>query len=280
MGKASSNKKVARAAGAGGSRTTAKRRPWNYYGALFVVVLLGVAGAAVSRHARNVSISNAGGVPPAVGGAAWHEALAVDICGTMQPNITTTKDPVGITTNGDGIVQIHPFVKSAAGHNATLGKFAASVGMKLDAGEIQLPGGKLHRVGDDCGGSPAQIYVKEFGYPGSTVGTIDRGAPDRVRLADGHMLTVAFVPASQKGSIPAPPKAVQDALTAALAAASAKSTTTVPGATGATTPTFQPATPTPPTSTSATTTAPNTTAPATTTPPTTAPATSATTAGK
>ncbi|HET9691029.1 MAG TPA: hypothetical protein VFP61_07735 [Acidimicrobiales bacterium] len=278
MGKASSSKKVARAASAGGSRTTARRRPWNFYGAVLLVLVLGLAGTAVSRHDRNASIANAGAVQPTVGGTPWHEALAVDICGTVQPNITTTKDPVGITTNGDGVIQIHPFKKSAAGRNATLGKFASSVGMKLDAAELQLPGGKLYRDGDKCNGQPGHVYVKEFAYPGSTVGTIDKSAPDSVRLADGHMLTVAFVPAGQKGAIPAPPKSVQDALTTAMASSSTTSTSsTTPGA-----PTTAPATTAPATTAPATTapatTAPATTAPATTAPPTTAPATTATSA--
>ena len=60
--------------------------------------------------------------------------------------VKTNKDPYGITTKGDGIIYISPTVKSAAGQNATLGKFASSVGMTLNAAEMQLPGGTSTRT--------------------------------------------------------------------------------------------------------------------------------------
>ena len=44
MGKASSSKKVARAAGTGGGRTSRGRTPWMYYGIIALVVILGIRG--------------------------------------------------------------------------------------------------------------------------------------------------------------------------------------------------------------------------------------------
>ncbi|MCU4185704.1 hypothetical protein K6U06_15150 [Acidiferrimicrobium sp. IK] len=261
MGKASSSKKVARAAGTGGGRTSGGRTPWSYYGVIALVVVLGLVGTVVSREHRNSQIAGAGTVPPTVGGTPWNEAFAVYECGKFVPNIKTTKDPVGITTNGDGVIRIHPYVKSAAGKNATLGKFASSVGMKLNAAELQVPGGHLYHDGDTCDGKAAHIYVKQFAYAGDPSGTILKQNPTNVLLEDQQMLTVAFVPAADKGSIPAPPAAVQNALKAA--AASTTTSTTAPST----------ATTAPTTATTAPTTA--TTKPATTS--TTAPATTATT---
>jgi hypothetical protein len=268
MGKASSSKKVARAAGTGGGRASGKRRPWNYYGVLVLVVILGIAGTAISRHTRNDKIANAGSVPPTVGGTPWHEALAVDICGKIQPNIHTTKDPDGLTVNDAGVIEIHPFVKTAAGANATLGKLASSIGMKLNAAELQLPGGHLYQNGDDCNGVQAHIYVKQYAFAGSTVGTLATVDPSAVKLADGAMVTIAFVTSSQKSLIPPPPAPVQAALTAAQASTTRPSTSTTTPST--TTPSVT--VPTPTTTHTATTTktgSATSTSPVTTSPPST-----------
>ncbi len=191
-----------------------------------LVVVLGVLGTVVSRQNRNAQIANAGNSQPTVGGTPWNEAFAVYECGKFVPNIKTTKDPVGLTTNGDGIIRIHPYVKSAAGKNATLGKFASSIGMTLNAAELQVPGGHLYHDGDTCGGKVSHIYVKQFAYAGDPTGVVLNQNPDNILLQDQQMLTIAFVPSADKASIPAPPASVQTALKAA--AASTATSTTVP----------------------------------------------------
>ena len=143
------------------------------------------------------------------------------------------QEPQGITTgDGDGIIHIHPTTKASAGKNATLGKFASAAGMKLNAGELQLPGGKLYLDGDSCQGKPGHVYVKEFAY----VGRQDRHAAERRSpqrpAADQSLLTIAFVPASQKDSIPPPPQYVINNLNK-LAASSTTSTTTATPTTAA-----------------------------------------------
>ncbi|MDQ2724737.1 MAG: hypothetical protein M3Y36_04500, partial [Actinomycetota bacterium] len=224
MGKASSNKKVARAAGTGGGRTAGGRIAWPYYGVLALVAVLGIAGTLVSRDSFHARINANGGTPPKVG-TTWNEGYAVYACGKFVPNIKLSKDPNGITTQGDGIIHIHPTTKSAAGKNATLGKFASSVGMKLNAGELQVPGGKLYRVGNQCNGKTANVYVKQFAFIGSTSGQVQTTDPRNVMLQDQALVTIAFVPTGQQGSIPAPPQAVQTALQK-LAPAPAPSTST------------------------------------------------------
>ena len=128
MGKASSSKKVARAAGTGGGRTHRGRTPWTYYSVIALVVILGIVGTWASRD-RRLARSTTRAAPPPTVGTVWNEGYAVYECGKFAPAITHAKDPEGITTgNGDGIIHIHPTVKSAAGKNATLGKFADAVG--------------------------------------------------------------------------------------------------------------------------------------------------------
>ena len=235
MGKASSSKKVARAAGTGGGRTHRGRTPWTYYSVILIVVILGVVGTVVSRDRRLSEINNQGATPPTVG-TVWNEGYAVDECGKFAPAITHAKDPEGITTGaGDGIIHIHPTVKASAGKNATLGKFADAAGMKLNAATLQLPGGKLYQDGDKCDGKASHVYVKEFAFAGDKTGTLQNVDPRNVLLQDQSLLTIAFVPASEKNSIPPPPAYVNTNLNK-LAATSPSPTTTVPGST-ATTPT-------------------------------------------
>ena len=66
MGKASSSKKVARAAGLGGSRAYGSRPPWGYYFAVFALVLLGLVGVYNSREYRDNRITRRGPGQPGV----------------------------------------------------------------------------------------------------------------------------------------------------------------------------------------------------------------------
>ena len=64
MGKASSSKKVARAAGTGGGRTHRGRTPWTFFSLLAVVAILGILGTWASRDRRLSEINTAGATTP------------------------------------------------------------------------------------------------------------------------------------------------------------------------------------------------------------------------
>ena len=260
MGKASSSKKVARAAGIGGGRARRRQTPWGYYGIIILIVVLGIAATVASRQRRDSQINSAGNSAPAVG-TTWHEGYAVYECGKFVTAISTkAPDPEGITTRTAGIITIAPTVKASAGKNATLGKFADAVGMKLNAASLQAPGGHLYVDGNTCQGKAGHVYVKQFAGPTDTVGQLFNGGkgqlaklnPTQVPLKDNYMVTIAFVPSSEATSIPAPPASVISAVQSFQAQESASSTTT-PSA-GATTATTAPATTTPTTAAQATTT--------------------------
>ena len=232
MGKASSAKKVARAAGLGGSRAYGSRPPWGYYFAVFALVVLGVVGVYNSREYRQAKEASPAKIEPTRNMAApWLEGYGVYVCGKFLPPIKTNKDPYGITTHGDGLIYINPNTLQASGHNATLFKFASSIGMTLNAAEIEEPGGKAYTAGDSCEGKPGNVYVmtwSNFTEPQSD-GTLqnkkaidnlnphvreDTCNPDcdsGVLLEDKQLVTIAFLPAPGKGKtpyIPQPPASV------------------------------------------------------------------------
>ena len=241
MGKASSAKKVARAAGIGGSRAYGTRPPWMYYAGVALLVLLGVIGVFNAREFRTNQINKNGNTPPTVGQSPpWYEGFAVEACGKLLPPIQTNKNPYGITTRG-GIIYISPTVKSAAGSNATLGKLATSIGMTLNAAQVQVPGGKLYTDGQTCEGKPGHVYVMTWGNPAmpASDGTLqnkktaqDPCSPDcasGVLLADDQLVTVAFLPAPPSGqaqSVLQPPASVIKKLAQLEAAAATSATTT------------------------------------------------------
>jgi hypothetical protein len=231
MGKASSNKKVARAAGTGGGRTHRARTPWTYFGAVALVVILGVLITWSSRDRRLAQINNAGNTQPTVG-TVWNEGYAVYQCGKFAPAITHARNPYGITTgNGDGIIHIAPTVKSAAGKNATLGKFASAADMTLNAGALKLPGGKLYLDGDSCEGHPGHVFVRQFNDTGDTIGALQNTDPRNVLLQDQSMVTIAFVPEQDKNKIPPPPTYVINNLNKLAATSSSTTTTPSPSTT-------------------------------------------------
>lgn len=119
MGKASSSKKVARAARAGGRVSVGQPRSLLFPGVLALVVVLGLALVIYARDNRRGGAL--AGVPQL--GDHIHMALAVDICGQFQPNIPEFESQVGIHTHGDGVLHIHPFSQLGVGSNATLGRF-------------------------------------------------------------------------------------------------------------------------------------------------------------
>jgi hypothetical protein len=267
MGKASSSKKVARAAGLGGSRNFAARPAWTYYFAVFLLVVLGCLGVYNSREYLDGKVNaNGSGQPPSVNMATpWFEGYAVDECGKLLPPVKASTNTDGIYTKGNGIIWVNPKNKASAGKNATLAKFASSVGMTLNAGELQVPGSRLYTNDDTCEGKQGHVYVMTWSNPSAppqdgvlqdkdqysqATGMEDTCSPDcdsGVLLENDQLLTIAFLPAAPSHhtlSVLQPPPSVVAKLTNLIstggtttttAAPVPSSTTTVPSKTSSTT---------------------------------------------
>jgi hypothetical protein len=142
MGKASSAKKVARAARTGGRVSSGQPRGLVFPSALTLVLLLGVALIVYARHDR--LSQDMGGIPQL--GDHIHEAIGFNACGDFLPNIPVFESQIGIHTHGDGVMHIHPFSELGVGANATLGRFLkdAHDEGKLD---VSLSNSKLSYLG-------------------------------------------------------------------------------------------------------------------------------------
>jgi hypothetical protein len=162
--------------------------------------VLGVAGIVLSRSERREELAaGANTAAPVANRDHWHAAYGVYLCDEFAPPITDERDPKGIHTHGDGIIHIHPFVRSSSGKNAQLKVFADATGMDLSDDELQLPGGKSYKSGETkCGDKTGIVQVKV----NDKVITKEVAS---INPKDGDLITIAFAP---KGAeLPPPPSA-------------------------------------------------------------------------
>ena len=198
MGRASSNKKVARAARAAGRQKSARSSvAWPL--ALVAVVALGLVLIFVSRSDRAVA------EPPLLGDH-WHAAVGVYVCGEFQPNPNDAKqDLSGIHSHGDGLMHIHPFGTRYTGDGANVAAFADQVGMEVENDRLKLADGRELANGDDCGGQPGVVQLKAWTSDADETGRLVEGEIGDYAPADGSLFTIAFAP--EGADIPKPPSA-------------------------------------------------------------------------
>ncbi len=231
MGKASSAKKVARAARTGGGRTRRGSTSWVWPAVMGMVVVLGTAGIVYSRDQRQPDSTRPLAAAAGRAGDHWHAAIGFYICGEFAPDLPEGDDPLGIHGHGDNVVHIHPFSASSSGKRAQLGIFFDTVDVQVSDDDIRLPGQDRKRNGDRCGERSAQVQMKVWdSRDPADQGRIVPGDPADFRPQDGQLITIAFVP--EGDDIPRPPSA--DNLDN-LSDVAPPPTTTVPGATTSTT---------------------------------------------
>ncbi|HYF45765.1 MAG TPA: hypothetical protein VD926_06105, partial [Acidimicrobiales bacterium] len=130
MGKASSAKKVARAARAGGRGARGgQRRGLLFPASVTIVCILGVS---LILYARTQDKAEA--LEPGIADH-WHAAYGVDICGELLPPLSSGgNDPHGTHTHDDGVMHIHPGAAqevARAGEDATVQVFLESTGSSI-----------------------------------------------------------------------------------------------------------------------------------------------------
>ena len=273
MGKASSAKKVARAARAGGSRRPGQRRALGFPLVVTFVVVLGTATVLFARSSRDANAAPQAGVDH------WHAAYGVAQCGEFKAPLPggMEQDRLGIHSHEDGLVHIEPLLDGAAGRNAKLELFLNFAGVTLTDSEATFPDGTTWVEGETmCGEEPGQIVVARWvdaqdaadGERPNEVLTEDFG--DIRFRNDREAYTIALVAEGQLEDIPVRPDILAelneasepppvDSTTVPADGDSSTTATTVPGDTTATTAVGDPAPTTATTAAPAATTA--TTAP-------------------
>ena len=205
MGKASSSKKISRAARAGGGRRARSGREWMFPTIITVVVALGVILIVVANATQEPVATD---VPPRAGGVDhFHEAYGFFTCDKFSSAVLQDQqgDRLGIHTHGDGVIHIHPSQPASAGKNAKLKLFMEETGLKLDDDQLGIPGQKTYKEGrDECGGKDAIVQVARWESPTDTkpeIITKDFG--DIPLNIDRGVMTIAFAPEGTK--LPMPP---------------------------------------------------------------------------
>lgn len=197
MGRASSSKKVARAAGTGGGRLGRSSRPVGWYAFIVLVTILGVAGIVVSRaELRQELAASADGTGPVAGKDHWHNAYGFYLCDAFAPNLGNVTG--GIHSHADGLVHIEPLTRRESGKNATFARFLEAADVEVDDDSMQLPGGKEYVEGETkCGGKDGVVQLRVNDEPPVTTGVTSR------KMEEGDAVTIAFAP--EGAEIPKPP---------------------------------------------------------------------------
>jgi hypothetical protein len=211
MGKASSSKKVARAARAGGRVSSGQPRSLLFPGILALIVVLGVSLVVYARNDRNNE--DIGGVPQLEDHI--HQAFGVNVCGEWLVDLPEFETPVGIHTHGDGVLHIHPFSQLGVGSNATLGRFFQSArddgDLNVSVSDTELEfGGETYTEGEtECEGVDDPVLRMAYWEDVSdeaALPLVTTGDFNDQRLSDnGGGITLYFGDAD--ADIPKPPTA-------------------------------------------------------------------------
>lgn len=222
MGKASSSKKVARAAKAGGTKARAAgERNFLFPAVLALIVVLGIA---LVVYARDERLAQAQSYPQI--GDHTHMAYGFYMCGEWAPAVPEFLAPLngGNHTHGDGLFHVHPFSSSRTGDNATIGNWMRDAGEALGGGahlndsSIKLPRGEEYIEGEttcpDLDGEPLEDPILQIAIWERSQAAVAGQDPDEILTTNlgnthfgpnGRAFTIAFMP--EGADLPAPPTA-------------------------------------------------------------------------
>ncbi len=246
MAKSASGKWVSRVGASGGGKAYKKTRPGNFYGALAVIVVLGLVATVFARYDYQHPAKAAGGAAPQVG-TTWYAALSIENCGTRLAYLTpdTTDKGAGLTVLPSNVIRISPISAADAGDNATLAQFANEyVGLVASSSQLKVPkgegianpktsftNGQTCAVGTKYAGQKGTITYAYWKY-GAKKPTITTD-PSTIKFAQDMSVAMAFDPVNVT-----PQKPRTQTIDAMFAAAQTVTTTTA-GAPVATTTTLK-----------------------------------------
>ena len=201
MGRAKTNKKVARAASTGGGRTARGRTPWLWYGGIAALVTVGVLLVASSRSGLDPTIEH-----PDFNDH-WHTAYGIYICDQFKPPMPQPSRLLGLHTHTDGLIHVEPNVTASVndtGKNANVGRFAeGQPGFKITKTTLEYPGDRTYKNGDKCGSKVGKVKVLVWENENDDTPEDATDDPHGIRIRDLQLVTFAFVP--EGTDVPKPP---------------------------------------------------------------------------
>jgi hypothetical protein len=267
VAKSATGRWVSRVGASGGGKAYKKTRPGNFYGALAVIVVLGLVATIFARYEYQHPAKNPAGIAPKIG-TTWYAALSIQACGKYLPYL-----PTDTTLKGQGmyalpadVLKISPASAADSGNNATLAQFGNEYpGLLISTSQLNVPKNDLgtanpstsYTNGQNCpsgkgdlyGGQAGQVTYAYWQY-GQKKPTITTN-PATIKFTADMSISMAFDPAKVV------PKAPLSATVDAMVADATTVTTTTAVVTPPSTTTTAPGTTT--TVPGTTTTAPTTT---------------------
>jgi hypothetical protein len=208
MGKASSAKKVARAARAGGVKRT--NRPRLTFPLAIVAILVLGGGTVVYAKNSHDSLANAEAKPSYRAEDHWHEPYGFYVCDKFLPelkDIEGKEDTLGIHTHEDGVIHVHPHKASASGEKARLKSWGPMVGVDFYDDGWKLPDDQEFRKGSaKCGDKAARVAVYRWSVDDkrAPIEVFDKGFADINFNGDRYAYTFAVVPEDSPEPAPQP----------------------------------------------------------------------------
>lgn len=207
MGKASSAKKIARAARAGGRASARQPRSLLFPASLVVVVVLGVSLVVYARAERRAEDRAAF---PQLGDHI-HTAIGVNACGEFKGALPEFMTPVGLHTHSDGLIHVEPTSDLAVGSNAVLDRFIddarddGGLDVELSASSLTWLGETYEEGATQCDGvEDPQLRMGYWSDAGSATPEVTTGDfGEQLLDNDGAALTIYY--GAPDADIPKPP---------------------------------------------------------------------------
>lgn len=134
-------RKIQRVQRAGVTRAAGQRRPVGFALLLVAISLVGITLIFFARDSyRTAAVASPQVNLPGSSGDHYHNALGIYLCDRFtEPLSDAGPDTSGIHSHDDGLIHIHPYLQSAAGNNAQMGKFFEMVGLEATGDKVVLP---------------------------------------------------------------------------------------------------------------------------------------------
>lgn len=242
MAKSATGRWVSRVGASGGGKAYKKTRPGNFYGALAVIVILGLVATVFARYEYQHPAKNPAGVAPKVG-TTWYAALSIQACGKRLPYLSTdtTVKNQGMYALPADVLRISPISAADSGANATLAQFGNEYpGLLISTSQMNIPLNATGTAnaktsftngqscpsgkGDLYAGQPGQVTYAYWTY-GQKKPTITTN-PATIKFAPDMSVSMAFDPAKVVPKTPLP--ASVDAMVADATAVTTTTTATTP----------------------------------------------------